>query len=118
MNSYPDDLTDSQVDSLFRQASAARKLLSRCGFNQVHGDGDSSHWKRSFPNAEIRVHSMNRCELDPASVCTEGLSIYVYDDYAFDDNEVVWSDVSFGYEYLAPRLVEAVCKAMDQGETE
>ena len=107
------DFSDAEVNEMFKQARAACKLLERCGFEEIGTGGGMTAWIRHFPNCEVTIHSNNRSDLDPASVDTMGITVCVG-----SDDDFIWTKEARHYEHLAPAVVEAVCKAMDQGETE
>ena len=107
------DIDHDQFTKMLEQASSACRMLERCGFECVGTGGGMTAYVRNFPNCEVIIHSDNRADLDPASVDTMGITVCVG-----SEDDFIWTYEARGYEDLAPALVEAVCKAMDQGEIE
>lgn len=106
------DISYEYANELFKKAQAACKLLERCGFEEIGTGGGMTAWVRYFPNCEVTIHADNRSDLDPAAVDSMGITVCVG-----SDDDFIWTKEALSYEFLAPAVVEAVCKAMDQGET-
>lgn len=106
------EINDAKAKKMFKQSKDARAMLERCGFNDVGTGGGFSAWVKYFPNCEVIIHADNCSMLEPPVVDTMGITICVG-----SDDDFVWTGEAWRYEDLAPALVEAVCVAMDQGET-